>query len=61
MAEQQDKEGGAVRQINLPRYHAVKQELYHQLTSEERDAYEEKAAETNKASKALPETSRIFE
>ena len=61
MAEQQDKEGGAAQQVNLPRYHAVKQELYHQLTDEERGAYEEKAAETNGASKALPERSRIFE
>lgn len=61
MAEQRAKEGGAVQQVNLPRYHAVKQELYQQLTDEERRAYEEKAAETNEASKVLPEMSRIFE
>jgi len=61
MAEQQAKEGGAAQQVNLQKYHAAKQELYHQLTNEERRAFEEKADETNEASKALPETSRIFE
>lgn len=61
MAEQQDKEGGTPKQVNLTRYRAIKQELYDQLTDEVRSAYEAKAAERNKASNALPEKSKIFE
>ena len=61
MAEQQD-EGGAPKQVNnLPRYHSVKQELYGQLTDEERRTYEAKAAEKNETGKVAPETSLIFE
>ena len=61
MAEQQYQDGGTPKQVNLTRYHTIKQELYNQLTDEERREYEAKAAETNEAYKALPETSRIFE
>ena len=61
MAEQQIQEGGISKQVNLKRYHAIKQELYDGLTDEERSAYEAKAAEKNKASKAPPETSEIFQ
>jgi len=57
----QEPEGGTPKQVNLTRYHTIKQELYNQLTDEERREYEAKAAETNEAYKALPETSRIFE
>jgi hypothetical protein len=61
MAEEKEKEGGIPELANLTRYRNIKQELYDQLTDEERLAYEEKAAELNKARKALPERSEIFE
>lgn len=61
MAEQQDREGGTPKQVNLTRYRAIKQELYNQLSDEERCAYEAKAAERNKAYNSLPEVSNIFE
>ena len=60
MAEEKEKEGGIPKQINLRRYGKIKQELYDALTDEERRAYEVKAAEENKARKALPERSEIF-
>jgi hypothetical protein len=61
MAAQQDQEGGVPTQVNLRRYRAIKQELYHQLTEEEQRAYEAKAAKKNEARKAAPEASEIFE
>ncbi len=61
MAEEKEKEGGIPELANFTRYRNIKQELYDQLTDEERLAYEEKAAELNKAHKALPERSEIFE
>ena len=60
MAEEKEKEGGIPELANLTRYHKIKQELYDQLTDEERLAYEEKAAELNKARRALPERSENF-
>jgi hypothetical protein len=60
MAEQQQQEGGVPKRVNLPRYHAIRQELYDQLTDEERQAYQAKAAEQNKARKTLPERSENF-
>jgi len=60
MAEQQQQEGGVPKHVNLTRYRTIKQELYDQLTDEERHAYEAKAAEQNKATKALPERSENF-
>jgi|SRR6267154_4889507 len=61
MAEQQIQEGGTPEKVNLARYHAIKQEFYKQLTEGERHGYETKATEKNKALKAIPETSKIFE
>lgn len=61
MAEKQDQEGGIPKQVNLTRYHSIKQELYTQLTEEDRRAYEAKAAEKNEACKVLPAASKIFE
>jgi hypothetical protein len=60
MAEQQSQEGGIPRQVNLRRYHTIKQELYEQLTEEEQCVYETKAAKKNEAGKAPPEISDIF-
>jgi ribosomal protein RSM22 (predicted rRNA methylase) len=60
MAEQQDKEGGIPKQVNLTRYHKIKHELYDQLTEEEQRAYEAKAAKTNEGCKAQPDASEIF-
>jgi hypothetical protein len=60
VVEQQDW-NGTPKQFNLPRYRTIKQELYNQLTYEQRCAYEAKAAEANEAYKALPEKSIIFE
>jgi len=61
MAEQQDQDGDTLKQFNLLQYRTIRQELYNQLTDEQRSAYEVKAAETNEAYKALPEKSTIFE
>lgn len=61
MVEQQDQDGDTPKQFDLPRYRMIKQELYNQLTDEQRCAYEAKAAETNEEFKALPKKSRIFE
>jgi hypothetical protein len=61
MAEQQFQEGGIPQQVNLRRYHTIKQELYDQLTDGERHAYETKAAKKNETGKSPPETSEIFE
>jgi len=60
MAEQQDREGGIPKQVNLARYQTIKQELYDRLSDEERRAYEAKAAKKNEASKVQPEPSEIF-
>ena len=65
MSEEQEKEGGIPKQVNLTRYHKIKQELYDKLTDEDRRTYEAKAAEQNKMGKALPEIfkyvdSRLF-
>ena len=60
MAEQQEQEGGVPKHVNLTRYRTIRQELYNQLTDEERLAYEAKAAEKNKARKTLPERSENF-
>jgi hypothetical protein len=60
MAQQQSQEGGIPKEVNLRRYHEIKQELYLQLADEDRRAYETKAAEKNEASKLSPETSEIF-
>jgi len=60
MAEQQQQEGGVPKHVNLTRYRTIKQELYDQLTDKERRAYEAKAAEQNKAAKALPDRSENF-
>lgn len=60
MAEQQQQEGGVPKHVNLTRYRTIKQGLYDRLTDEERRAYEAKAAEQNKAAKALPERSENF-
>jgi hypothetical protein len=59
MAEEKE-EGDIPKQINLRRYCKIKQELYDALTDEERRGYEAKAAEENKARKALPKRSEIF-
>ena len=61
MAEQQDQDSDTPKQFNLSQYRMVKQELFNQLTDEQRCAYEVKASETNEEYKALPEQSRIFE
>jgi hypothetical protein len=61
MAQQQDQEGGVPKEVNLRRYHTIKQELYDQLTDEERRAYEAIATKKNEVCKAPPETSEIFE
>lgn len=60
MAEQQQLEGGVPKHVNLTRYHTIRQELYGQLTEEDRRAYDAKAAEKNKARKTLPDTSENF-
>lgn len=60
MAEQQRREGGDTKQVNLIRYRKIKHKLYDKLTDEEQLAYEGKAAEQNAARKALPEKSEIF-
>ena len=60
MAEEKEKEGGDPKLVNLSRYHKIKQQLYDQLTDEERRAYEAKAVEVNEARKALPERSENF-
>jgi hypothetical protein len=61
MAEQQMQEGGTPEKVNLARYQTIKQEFYNQLTEKERHGYEAKATEKNKAYKAIPEKSKIFE
>jgi hypothetical protein len=61
MAEQQQLEGGVPKDVNLTRYHTIRQELYDQLTDKERRAYEAEAADKNKARKTLPDTSENFE
>jgi hypothetical protein len=60
MAEQQQKEGGVPKHSQPHTIPKIKQELYDQLTDEEQRAYEAKAAELNKARKALPERSENF-
>jgi len=60
MAEEKEKEGGIPKLVNLTRYHKIKQQLYDQLTDEERRVYEAKAAELNEARKVLPERSENF-
>jgi hypothetical protein len=60
MAEQQEHEGGIPKHVNLIRYRTIKQDLFDQLTDEERHVYEAKATEQNKACKTLPERSEIF-
>jgi hypothetical protein len=61
MEEHQDQEGGSPKQVNLTRYRTIKQELYNQLTDEERHIYEAKAVAKNEACKEAPEKSKIFE
>lgn len=60
MVEAKEKEGGIPKLVNLTRYRKIKQELYDQLTDEDRRAYEAKATVLNKARKALPERSENF-
>lgn len=60
MAELRAQEGGDPKLVNLKRFHTIKRELYHQLTDDERRAYETKAAKKNEARKAPPKTSEIF-
>ena len=60
MAEQRGLEGGDPKDVNLLQYHEIKQELYKQLSDDERHEYEIKAAEKNKMHKALPDTTEIF-
>jgi len=60
MAQLRGLEGADPKHVNLSQYQLIKKELYKQLSDDERQEYEVKAAEKNQMHKALPNTTEIF-